>query len=223
MRFAAELVDAGVDGFQDAFLGREVFCTPGAGREPIAHDRRIGDDSPVAAHDAIEAEVFPEKAGDDRLVEPEADLLVFGADRHAVIRHDLPGSCRKGGFEWPQVQIELPSGVDLLPAVGEMRVLATLLRATAGEVLGHGGHRAGTELATLHSPDEGGAETAGEFGVFTEGGQNTRPPRFRSQVDLRAEGHPEADRGVPLAGDVGELLDEFIVADGSKAECFRPL
>ena len=73
-----------------------------------------------------------------RLVEAEADLFVLGADRHAVVRHDLATAGGEGGLERLEVELEVAARVDLLAAVGEVRVLAVLLRSAAREVLRHG-------------------------------------------------------------------------------------
>ncbi len=145
---ASELVDARVHGFQEALLVAEVLDAPAG----------VVENAPVAADDSVVAELVPQQVGDDGLVEAEADLLVLGADGHAVVGHHLRDSSGDDGLEWFEVQVEVPSGVDLFPAVGEVRVLAVLLRAPSGEVLGHRGHRVRAYLLALQAADVGDTE-----------------------------------------------------------------
>ena len=93
------------------------------------------------------------------LAEAEADLLVLGADRHAVVRHHLRRPGRDGGQERLQVVVEPAARIDLLTAVREVRVLAVLLRAAAGEVLGHRGDRVRAEPVALEAADVGGDQS----------------------------------------------------------------
>src|SRR6185437_14496807 len=105
----------------------------------------------------------------DALVEAEADLLVLGADGHAVVRHDLAAAGGEDGLERLEVVLEVVAGVDLLAAVVEVRVLAVLLRAAAREVLGHRRDRAGTERLALEAAHVGGAELARQVRILAEG------------------------------------------------------
>ena len=50
-----------------------------------------------------------------------------------------------------------------------------------------------------------------------------RPARLGGEVDLRVQGDADADGEVLLAGDVGEALDELLVADRGEAERLGPL
>ena len=94
-------------------------------------------------------ELIAQEIGDDALVEAEADFLPLGADRHAVVGHHLAGAGTEGDFEGFQVEGELVARIDLLAAVGEVRVLAIFLRSAAGEVLGHAGDAGGAEPGVL--------------------------------------------------------------------------
>lgn len=196
--------------------------TPRRGPGRAGEDRGVVDESPVGADDAVEAVALPQESGDDRLVEAEADLFVLGADGHAVVRHDLARAGLEGGLERLQVRLELAAGVDLLATVREVRVLAVLLGAAAREVLRHGRDGVGAELGALEAADVGGAHATGELGVFTEGLQRARPAGLGGEVDLRVQRHADADRRVLLAGDVAELLDERLVADGCEAHGLGP-
>ena len=77
------------------------------------------------------------------------------ADGLAVVGHDLGRAGREGRLEGDQVVVEVVAGVDLLLAVGEVRVLAVLLRAAAGEVLGHAGDAVRAERLALEAADVG--------------------------------------------------------------------
>jgi hypothetical protein len=164
----AELVAAGVQDLRHTLVRREVLGTPGARGMHGAEQLLIGDQAPVGADDALEPEAPAQQVRDDALVEAEADLLVLGAHRLAVVRHDLAGPRLEGLQERAQVVVERAAGVHLLGAVREVRILPVLLRAAAGEVLRHGGDRSRAERLALESADVGRAQLAGEVGVLAE-------------------------------------------------------
>ena len=102
--------------------------------------------------------------------------------------------------------IETTAGVDLLTSVREVRVLPVELRAATGEVLGHGRHRAGTEITVeLEALDVGGRHLGDEGAVVAEGVELAAPAGLGAQVDLRVERRPDPHGHVLLAGDLGEL------------------
>ena len=74
------------------------------------------------------------------LLKPKPTSSMRQTDGLAVVGHDLRGAGLEGRLEGTQVIVEVVARVDLLFAVGEVRVLAVLLRPAAGEVLGHAGH-----------------------------------------------------------------------------------
>ena len=76
-----------------------------------------------------------------RLVEAEADGLELGSDRTAVVGHDLRCPGGESGLEGPQVVLEALAWIDLVLAVGKVRVLAVGLRAATREVLRHAARR----------------------------------------------------------------------------------
>ena len=219
----AELVTAGVDDLLCPLELAEVLHSPGPRRHRLAHDDAVPDQSPVGADDAVEAQLVAQQPGDDALAEGEADLLPVGADRHPVVGHDLRGSGRDRGPERLQVVLHLPARVDLLAPVREVRVFTVLLRTTAGEMLGHGGHRGRAELGALEAADVGGNQTRGQVGVLAEGHPDARPPGFGGQVDLRVQRHPDTGGEVLLASDVGVPLHEVGVTQRREAQRLRPL
>ena len=175
----AELVDSCVEGLEHPLLDAQVLDAPGARRPDRAGDRRVVEQAPVGADDAVEAVPLAEQLRDHAAVEPEADLLQRGPDRHPVVRHHLrrPGLERR--LEGDQVVVEVAAGIDLLAAVGEMRVLAVALRAAAGEVLRHARDARRPEALTLEATDVGGDHLRGELGVLAEGAGRPRPPAAR--------------------------------------------
>ena len=205
---AAELVDAGVQGLDHAVFEAEVLDAPERARQ----------DAPVGADDAVEAELVAQQVGDDLAVEAEADLLVLGADRHAVVGHQLGDAGLDQLAEGLQVLGEPAARIDLLAPVGEVRILAVQLRAAAGEMLGHGGHGLATEPGPPQAADVGRAEASGHLGARTERLQLPRPARLGAQVDLRVERDPDADREVLATDEVGEPLDQCFVVEGREAE-----
>ena len=73
---AAELVAARIDDLEEALRGVELLDAPGLRRPDRAvRHRRVADERPVGADDAVEAEAPAQQAGDDVLVEAEADRL----------------------------------------------------------------------------------------------------------------------------------------------------
>ena len=108
------------------------------------------------------------------------------------------------GRERLEVVGEPPAGVDLLAAVGEVRVLAVLLRAAAGEVLARAGDAARSELVLLEALEVGHTQLGDEVGVLTERARLPRPPRLGREVERRVQRGADADRDVLLPGDVGE-------------------
>ena len=123
----------------------EVLDAPRAGGQHLVTDVVVVDQLPVGEHDAVVAELLAQHPGDDLGVVAEADLLDghavdLEADRHPVVGHDRRRAGRDDRRERREVLREPASGVDLLAPVGEVGVLAVLLRPTAGEVLGHAGY-----------------------------------------------------------------------------------
>ena len=156
-------------------------------------------------------------------VEPEADLFVLGADRLAVVRHHLAGAGRDRFFERLQVQLELSAGIDLVAPVAPVRVFTVLLRTAAGEVLRHGRDRTDAERLTLEATDVGGGKATGQLGILTERRGLTRPARLGREVDLRVQCDTQTHRRVLLPCDVGEALDELLVADCGETDRLGPL
>ncbi len=242
-RLAAELVGAGREDLLQPVDGREVLDAPGAGRERLAEDLGVGHEAPVGADDPVEAELVAQQPREDLPVEPEADLLDrlgpvaevgLETDRHAVVRHHLPRAGGEEGLEGLQVLGEAAARVHLFAAVGEVRVLAVLLRSAAREVLGHGRDGARAECAGqarlagdvaggLEPPHVRGAHPAGEPRVLAEGAVRAGPAGLGGEVDLRVQGRADPDGEVLAAGGVGVLLDEALVAGGGEAERLRPL
>ena len=220
---AAELVDAGIEQLQDPLVGAQVLDTPRPGRAERADAGVVGHQVPVGAHDTVEAQLLAQQTGDHRSVEAEPDLLVLGADRHAVVRHDLrrPGFDR--GPERTEVVLEPSTGVHLFTPPREVRVVAVLLRPSAREVLGHRRHRLGPERFALEPTDVRDGEHGREFGIFAEGLADPRPARFGGEVDLWVQGHPDPDRQVLLPGDVAELAHQFGRTDRTETQRLGPL
>ncbi|GJD03055.1 hypothetical protein ColKHC_11880 [Colletotrichum higginsianum] len=220
---AAELVDAGVEDAGGALELRQALDPPRAGGHVLAADHRVRDQAPVGDDDALEAELLPQEAGDDLLVEGEADGVVLGADGARVVRHHLPRAGRDRRLEGDEVVVEVVAGIRLVLAVGEVGVLAVLHRTAAGEVLGDGRHAVGAQLFTLEALDVLDEELAGEVGVLAPGVAQAGPPRLGGEVDLRVQRGPDADGDVLLAGDLGELPDQVRVPQGGEAEGLGPL
>ena len=121
-RFAAELVAARLDDLREPVGGVELFHSPRL-RQPdraVRHGR-VADERPVRADDAVEAVTAAQHVGDHALVEAEADGLELGAERPAVVRHDLRRSGGEGRLERPQVILEAAARVHLILAVREVR------------------------------------------------------------------------------------------------------
>ena len=97
------------------------------------------------------------------LLKPKPTFFDRQPDRLAVIGHDLRRAGLEGGLEGDQVIVEIVARVDLLFAVGEMRVLAVFLRTAAGEVLGHAGHAVRAERLALEAADVGGDHARGKL------------------------------------------------------------
>ena len=117
---AAELVATGLDDLDQPVLDAQLLDAPALRREDRAvRQRRVGHQPPVGADDAVEAVVPAQQPGDDVAVVAEADLLELGADRPAVVRHDLRGPGRERGLEHPQVVVEHAAGIHLILAVGK--------------------------------------------------------------------------------------------------------
>ena len=209
---APELVDPGIHGFDDPLARGEVLDTPRPRREVGAEDVLVGDQPPIRTDHPVEPEAVAQQPGQDAAVEAERDLLVLRAHRHSVVRHDLAHPVREGREERLQVQLELPTGIDLLAPIGEVGVLAVQLRAAAGEVFDHRRDRLGPKGLPLEPADVGSAELSRQCGVLTEGLKLTRPARLGRQVDLRVQSRAQANRQVLAAGNVPELLNELGVA-----------
>lgn len=90
--FAAELVGARVQGLSGPFGGGEVLDAPGSGDVGLAEDLGVGEQAPVGADDAGEAEFVAEQAGEDVLVEAEGDFFPAGTGGLAVVGHHLRGA-----------------------------------------------------------------------------------------------------------------------------------
>ena len=76
-----------------------MLDAPGPRGQRPAGDDRAGDQTPVGADDAVEAELLAEQPGEDLPVVAEADLLdglagELEADRHPVVGHQRP-RCRR--------------------------------------------------------------------------------------------------------------------------------
>src|SRR5512145_392395 len=98
--------------------------------------------------------------------------------------------------------LKIVSGINLFPAIGEVRVLAIFLRSAARKMLGHTSHAVRAESLTLEAPDIGSHQTRGERCVFTEGAVGPRPARLGSQIGHRVEGDPDTHRQILLPGDI---------------------
>ena len=153
---AAELVGAGLEDQLHAAVRVEVLDAPGASGQHLVADVVVVDELPVGDDDAVVAELAAQQARDDLLVVAEADRLDGLAvddevDRHPVVGHDPRRAGLDDRREGLEVVGESPSGIDLLAPVGEVRVLAVLLRAAAGEVLARAGHAVPAERISLGS------------------------------------------------------------------------
>ena len=153
----AELVGACVDDELHATVRVEVLHAPRAGREHLVADVVVVHQLPVRDDHAVVPELLAQQAGDDLAVVAEADLLDLLAvdlepDRHAVVGHDRRGSRIDDGRERLEVVREPATWVDLFAAVGEVGVLAVLLRAAAGEVLARARDAARAELRPAGTP-----------------------------------------------------------------------
>ena len=205
-RLAAELVAAGVEELQQPLLGGEVLDAPAPWPERVAAaEVVVGDEPPVGADDAVEAVPLAQDAGDHVAVEAEADLLEPDADRPAVVRHDLRGPGRERRLERLEVVVEVPAGIDLVPAVarsaGPRRPSAGRRRGSASSCR----RPSAAELVALEAADVRGDETRRELGVLAEGVHDPRPARLGGEVGHRVERDADPDRAVLLPGDVGEL------------------
>jgi hypothetical protein len=121
------------------------------------------------------------------------------------------------------VHVPHASRIDLLAAVGEVRVLAVLLRAAAGEVLAHRGDGLRPQLLALQPADVGEGEPFGDLDVLAVGAPGAGPARVGGQVDLRVQAEGDADGAVLAAHGVREALGEFRVVEGAEAERLGPL
>src|SRR5690606_19684113 len=121
------------------------------------------------------------------------------------------------------VIVEVLARVDLLASVGEVRILAVLLRTAAGEMLGHARDGPGAEFASLESANVGAHQLAGEIGIFSERAVDPRPPGFGSEIGHRVQSAANADRHVLLPGDIAESLNQRRISRGSESERFGPL
>ncbi len=125
--------------------------------------------------------------------------------------------------ERPEVVREPATGVDLLPPVREVRVLAVLLRTPAGEVLGGARHAARPEGLLLEPSKVCEAELGDEVRVLAEGAGLPSPPGLGRQVERRVQGRSDADGDVLLPCDVRELPDGVDIAQRGEAERLGPL
>ena len=166
----------------------------------------VVDQPPVGADDAVEAVALAQQAGDDRLVEAEADLLVLGADGHAVVRHDLARAGLEGGLE--RLQVVARTGRPGRPARGRTAKCGSspsFCGPPPGKCLVMRGDRCRAERRALEAADVGRAKRDGQLGVLAEGRRSARPAGLGGEVDLRVQRHADADRHVLLPGDVAEL------------------
>ena len=118
---------------------------------------------------------------------------------------------------------ETPTGIDLLAPVGEVRVLAVLLRAAAGEVLARARHAARTERIPLEALEIRDSELRHEVGVLAERAGLARPARLGREVERRVQRGPDADGDVLLPRDVGEASHRVRVAQRREPERLGPL
>ena len=181
------------------------------------------DQHPVGADHAVEAIFSTQQAGDDVLVEAKTDFFDRKTERPAVVGHDHGRAGLESGLEGDQVIFEIIPGINLVLAVGKVRILAILLRAAAGEVLGHAGHAVGTERLTLEAADVGGHHARGQLGIFTEGAVDARPARLGGQIGHRVQGGADAHGDIFLAGNIAEFLHQRGIAGGGQPDRFRPV
>ena len=221
---AAELVAAGVENAGQPVCRVELFDAPGLGLpgRSVGH-RQVGDETPVGAHDAVEAEAAAEQAGDHLPVEAEPDGLELGADRTSVVGHDLRRSGGKGGLERLQVVFEAPAGVHLILAVGEMGILAVGLRAAARKMLEHAGDARRAELLALEAADVRGRQATDQLEVLAERAADACPARLGGHIGHRMQGDVDADGAVLLAGDLAEAAHELLVARRGEPDWLGPL
>ena len=179
--------------------------------------------APIGADHAVEAVAPPQETGDHVAVVAEADFFVRCSDRAPVVRHDLrrPGLERR--FEDAQVVLEPVAGIDLILAVGEMRILPVALRPAAGEVLGHARDGFGPELVALETADVRGQEASGELRVLAEGVHAPRPPRLGGQIGHRVQRDVDADSPVLAPRYVAELAHGRLVPQGTEADWLGPV
>ena len=201
---------------------------PGASRQGSAEHDGPGDQSPVGADHAVVAQLLPQQPGEDLLVVAEPDFLDLLAvqlqpDRHAVVGHQRRGADGDGPPERHQVVLEPTAGIDLLPAVRKVGVLAVELRTTAGEVLGHRGDRGRAETPVeLKALDVRRRDLGDKATVVAERVKLPSPARLGAQIDLGMQGGADPDGHVLLPGDVGELPDPLGVLQRRQTQRFRP-
>ena len=118
---------------------------------------------------------------------------------------------------------EPPTGIDLLAPVGEVGVLAVLLRATAGEVLARARDAARSERIALETLEIGDPELGDEVGVLAERPGLSSPARLGREVERRVQRGTDADCGVLLSRDVGEASHRVRVAQRREPERLGPL
>jgi hypothetical protein len=118
--------------------------------------------------------------------------------------------------------LEHPAGVDLILAIGKVRVLAVSLRATTGEVLGHAGDRMRAEHFALEAPDVGAHKPRHERRVFSERMHDARPPWLGGEVCHRVKRDVYADSPILAPRHVAELLHRCGVPDSCKTDRLGP-
>ena len=223
-----QLIDAGGEQARHSPGGVEVLDAPRTGRERLSEHHGVMHEPEVAEDHAVEPELVAQEVGDEGAVEGEADLFngvaVAGeADRHPVVRHDRCGTGGDRCAERHQVILEPATRIDLLAAVGEVRIFAVELRTAAGEVLDGCRNAVAADLRALQSLEEGGEQSRGQHGIGAEALRLTRPTGVRGEVHLRMQRHPDAHRPVVVAHDAGEGSDQIGIVERAERDRLRPL
>ena len=180
--------------------------------------------APVGADDAVEAVAAAQQAGDHLPVEAEADGLELGADRTAVVRHDLrgpggegrleraagdPRSGRRGRPDPCRTGSAGSSPSACGPPPGKCLVMqATLCRA---------------ELVALEAADVGRGQAPDQLEVLAERAADPRPARLGGDIRHRVKRDVDADGAILLARDLAEAAHELLVARRGEPDRLRPL
>ena len=196
--FPAKLIDAGLQRLDNALGQAEMLDTPGARRKMRAGHIGISQRPPVGANHAIKAVLLTQQAGDDALVESEADRLVLGVNRHAVVRHDHGGAGFKGSFKRQEVIVEVIARIDLFTPIFKVRILAVFLWSPAGKMFGHAGDALSAKLRALEATDVRGCQLSPPSNYLHRKCRSRVPSAARSP-DQPSGAKPSAgrQRGIP--------------------------